>query len=75
MLNTMMENENTSFVNILIPFLRSSSQQCCEHDLMKEIEILAKLVFLFSIILFNMMKLLVMLFIVNFIHVHKLLCQ
>ena len=29
MLNTMMENENTSFANILIPFLRS----CCEHAL------------------------------------------
>ena len=37
MLNTMMENENTSFANISIP--------CYEHDLWKGIEILAKSVF------------------------------
>ena len=44
MLNSMMENENI----------------CCEHDFRKGIEILAKLVFSFSIIVFNM-KLLVIL--------------
>ena len=44
MLNTMMENEKY-FANI-----------CCEHDLRKGIETSAKLVFSFSIILFNMMK-------------------
>ena len=48
MLNTMTENENTSF--------------CSEHGLRKGIEILAKLVFSFSIKVFNMMKLLVILF-------------
>ena len=32
MLNTMMENENTSFANILIPFLRS-----CSHTVIKKI--------------------------------------
>ena len=36
MLNTITENENTSFANISIPFL------CCEHDLRKGIEILTK---------------------------------
>ena len=48
MLNTMMENENTTFANISIPY--------CEHGLRKGIAILAKLVFSFSIIVFNMMK-------------------
>ena len=70
MLNTVMENENTSFANISIPFLRSCSYflvTCCEHDLRKGIEILAKLVFSFSIIVFNMMKLLVILFIMRLI--------
>ena len=56
-MNTMMENESTNFANYSIPFLRS-----CEHDLRKGVEILAKLVFSFSIIEFNMMKLLVILF-------------
>ena len=35
MLNAMMESENTSFANILIPFLRLCSQleaSSCEHD-------------------------------------------
>ena len=41
------------------------SSQCCERDLRKEIEILAKLVFPFFIIAFNMMKLLVILFIIK----------
>ena len=45
MLNTMMENENTSFANISIPFL----------------------LFSFSIIVFNMMKLLVIFFIMKLI--------
>ena len=54
-MNTMMKNESTSFANISISFLRSCSR--------KGIEILAKLVFSFSIIVFNMMKLLVLLFI------------
>ena len=58
MLNTMMETENRSFANISTPFLR-----CCEHDLRKGIEILAKLVFSFCIIVFNVRKLLVILFI------------
>ena len=62
MLNTMMENESTSFANILIPFLRPCSQYY-EHDFRKGIEILAKLVFSFSIITLNMMKLLVILFV------------
>ena len=53
-----MENENTSFANISIPFL--------EHDLKKEMEILAKLVLSFFIIVF-MMKLLVILFIMKLI--------
>ena len=79
MLNTMMENENMSFANILIPFVRSCSQHCqlchcyvhsivhgIEHDLRKGIKILAKLVFSFSIIVFNMMKLLIILFIMTF---------
>ena len=51
MLNSMMENENI----------------CCEHDFRKGIEILAKLVFSFSIIVFNMMKFLVILFIMKLI--------
>ena len=38
-----------------------------EHDLKKGIELLAKLVFSFSIIVFNMMKLLVILFIMKLI--------
>ena len=50
MLNTMMGNENTSFANISNP---------------SGIEILANLVFSFSITLFNMMKLLVILFIMK----------
>ena len=63
MLNTVMENENKGFANILIPFLRS----CCAHDLRKGIEILGKLAFSFSIIVFNMMKFLVILFIMKLI--------
>ena len=55
-----MENENTSFANISIPV-------CCEHDLREGIEILAKLVLSFSILVFNMMKLLVILFIMKLI--------
>ena len=62
MLSTMMENKNTSFANISIPFQRSCSQ---EHDLRKGIEILAKFVFSFSIIVFNMMKPLVILLQLN----------
>ena len=62
MLNTMMENENTSFAIFSIAFMRSCSQHS-DHDLTKGIEILAKLVFSFSIIVFNMIKLLVILFI------------
>ena len=73
-----MKNENTSFANISIPSLRSCSQhskyvvkccehvvKCCEPDLRKGIKILAKLVFSFSIIVFNMFKLLVILFIMK----------
>ena len=48
MLNTMMENEKNSFTNILISLLRS----CSMND-----EILAKLLFSFSIIAFNTIKL------------------
>ena len=58
MLKTIMENENTSFANISIPF---------EHDLRKGMEIQAKLVFSFSIIVFDMMNLLVVLYIVKLI--------
>ena len=74
MLNTMKENENTSFADISIPFLRWCSQHrsCSQYrslswhpDLRKGIEILAKLVFSFSFIVFNMMKLLVILFIMT----------
>ena len=43
------------------------SVQGCEHDLRKGIEVLAKLVFSFSIKVFNMMKLLVILFIMKLI--------
>ena len=53
MLNSMMENENTSFADVSVPFLRSCSQQ-----------ILAKY-FSFSIIVFNTMKLLVIIFITS----------
>ena len=76
MLNTIKENENTSFANISIPFLRSGCQErdlycehdlCCEHHLRKGMEISAKLVFSFSFIVFNIIKLLVMLFIMKFI--------
>ena len=63
MLNTVMENGNTSFANISIPFMRSRIFYCCEHGLRKKIEILAKLVFSFSRIVLNMMKFLVILFI------------
>ena len=49
----MMENEKY-FTNI-----------CCEHDLRKGIETSAKLVFSFSIILLNMMKFLLILFIMK----------
>ena len=59
MLNTMMGNEKKSFTNILIPFLRS-----CLQNLRKGIEILIKL-FKFFIIVFNMMKLLVILFLIK----------
>ena len=65
MVNTMIESENTSFANISISFLRSCSDhvhECCEHDLRKGIKILAKLVISSSIIAFNLMKLLVILF-------------
>ena len=58
MLKTIMENENTNFANISIPF---------EHDLRKGMEILAKLVFSFSIIVFDMVNLLVVLCIVKLI--------
>ena len=61
MLNSMMENENI----------------CCEHDFRKGIEILAKLVFSFSIIVFNMMKFLVILFIMKLIaqvNIFKYVC-
>ena len=62
MLNTMMENKNTSFANISIPFLRS-----CSQHLRKGVEILAKLLFSVSIIVFNMMKLPAILFIIKVI--------
>ena len=74
MLNTMKENENASFADISIPFLRWCSQHrsCSQYrslswhpDLRKGIEILAKLVFSFSFIVLNMMKLLVILFIMT----------
>ena len=74
MLNTMKENENASFADISIPFLRWCSQHrsCSQYkpfswhpDIRKGIEILAKLVFSFSFIVFNMMKLLVILFIMT----------
>ena len=72
MLNTMMENENTGFANISILFLRSCSQHemhSCEHEheLRKGVEILAKLVLLFLIIIFNTMNLLVVLLIMKLV--------
>ena len=76
MLNTIKENEDTSFANISIPLLRSGCQErdlycehdlCCEHHLRKGMEISAKLAFSFSFIVFNIIKLLVMLFIMKFI--------
>ena len=76
MLSTIKENENTSFANISIPFLRSGCQErdlycehdlCCEHHLRKGMEISAKLAFSFSFIVFNIIKLLVMLFTMKFI--------
>ena len=63
MLN-MMNNENTSFASILIPFLKLCSVHSIEHESRKGIEILGKLVFSFSIIAFTM-KLLVILFIIK----------
>ena len=62
--NTIIEYEITSFANISIPFLRSCSQHSwtwSEHDLRKEIEILAKLVFSLPILVFTLLMLLVML--------------
>ena len=70
MLNTIMKNENTGFANISIPFLRSCSQHemhSCERDLRKGVEILAKLVLLFLIIIFNTMNLLVVRFIMKLV--------
>ena len=61
MLNAMMENENI----------------CCEHDLRERIEILAKLAFSISIIVFNMMKFLVIPFIKKLIaqiNIFKYVC-
>ena len=73
MVNTMMENENVRFANISIPFLRS-------YDIRKEIKLLFfQIVFSFSIIIFNMMKLLVILFIMKWIAqiniFRKLICM
>ena len=50
-----------------VPLLENSICVCCEHDLRKGTEIFAKLVFSFSIIVFNMMKLLVIVFIMKLI--------
>ena len=61
MLNAMMENENI----------------CCEHDLRERIEILAKLAFSISIIVFNMMKFLVIPFVKKLtaqINIFKYVC-
>ena len=55
MLNTMMESSRKFFCNILIFLVRDHGT--CDYDSRKEIEILVKLLFLFSIILFNMMAL------------------
>ena len=77
MLNSIMENENTSFPNASISFMRSCSK-CCENGLKKGVEILAKLVFSLSIMVFNMMKLLVILFIMKLIaqiNIFKYLCH
>ena len=48
---------------------------CCEHDLRKEIKLLVKLLLSFSIIVFNMMKLLVTLFTMKFYSKTKLNIQ
>ena len=59
MLKTMMENESASFANISIPFpeiMFTTYVQCCENDLWKEIEILAKLVIVFIFYLMYFMN-------------------
>lgn len=55
-LNAMIENENNSFANI---------SSFIEHDLRREIKILVKLFFSFSIMVFNIMKFLIILFMIN----------
>ena len=66
MLNTRWKMKAKVFANISIPFLRSCSHHS-ERDLWEGIQLLAKLVFSFSIIVFNKMKLLVILFIITLI--------
>ena len=57
-LNAMTDNKNKSFTNALIFFkIMVPENAVCDHDFKKENKILLK-TFLFSIIAFNMMKLL-----------------
>ena len=59
MLDTVMEKMKTMFYYYSISFMRSCSQQ--------EIKILVKHIFIFSIIVSNTVKLLVILFMINLI--------
>lgn len=60
----MMKNENNFFKNILTSFQRLRFQMVysyisyCDHDLWKEIDVLVKVLFLLSIIIFNLMRIL-----------------
>ena len=55
-----MKGESKSFANVSIFFSESMvvEHDICDHDLRKEIKILIKLLFLFSKIVYNIMKLL-----------------
>lgn len=60
----MMKNENNFFKNILTSFQRLRFQMVysyisyCDHDLGKEIDVVVKVLFLLSIIIFNLMRIL-----------------
>ena len=64
MLNTMMENKNTIFSNISIPFMFTAYAANMISGKGSKYQ---KNFFLFSIMVFNMMKLLVILFIMNLV--------
>ena len=59
MLNTMMEDERKSFITISIfSEIIMENNRICDHDHRKGMKIINELLFLFSVIVFNMMKLL-----------------